>query len=501
MRKLILLILIAALPVVVNARVSVDINSGISGITSNSVIDIDHDSSSIWLGTGDGATVTFDGGQTWTTYASPDLPADEVSALAANNRGVWVATSHSVAVSGESYPFGDGISVTRDGGISWDSSMASQVHYYGKISYDLALYDSIAFSACFYGGLIRTLDFGATWQNLYSTQLDSINSDSVDYNITSNPYQSLSNRYFAVKTDTMDFPRELSLWAGSAKGIARFQFLADTLTGAYHTYPDSITKIYYVYGDTTVDDSLKLPGNHVVALGVNKIDSVKYIWAACRPVSSGEARRVAYSMDNGAIWHTVSIVDPSGDDDVEGWDFSFNGDTVYVSTSFGLYRSLGDYSTWTLLSGFQDPSRQTFYQDNAAFYCSDIVDGTLWAGGSEGVVKQVDGGWDVYRSSQKPTEHYAYPSPFSPEFSNRKGTTIHFMPTNDTHATVKIYDFNMELVKSVAENVARIGGVESDDIVWDGTNDKGKVVANGVYFYRIELDSGDDLWGKVVVIK
>jgi hypothetical protein len=47
----------------------------------------------------------------------------------------------------------------------------------------------------------------------------------------------------------------------------------------------------------------------------------------------------------------------------------------------------------------------------------------------------------------------------------------------------------------------RRGGVESDDIVWNGTNDDGRTVANGVYFYRIELDSGDDLWGKVVVIR
>lgn len=501
MKKSILLILIAALPVIAYADISVSIDAGITGITSNSVIDIDHDSSSIWLGTGAGAAVSFDDGQTWTTYASPDLPANEVSALAANNRGVWVATSHSVAVSGESYPFGDGISLTRDGGLSWDTSMAPQVRYYGKISYDLAVYDSLAFSACFYGGLIRTLDFGTTWQNLYSSQLDSINSDSVDYNTTSNPYQLLSNRYFAVKTDTMDFPGVFSVWAGSANGIARFQFLADTLSGAFHTYPDSITKIYYIYGDTTLDDTLKLPGNHVVGLGVNKIDSTKYIWAACRPVSSGEARRVAYSMDNGATWHTVNITDPTGDDAVEGWDFSFARDTVYVSTSFGLFRSSGDYSAWTLLSGFRDPERQTFYQDNAPFYCSDVVDGTLWAGGSEGIVKSVDGGWDVFRSQRMPTEHYAYPSPFSPEFSTRKGTTIHFMPNSDTRASVKIFDFNMELVKTVATDIARAGGVESDDIVWDGTNDKGKVVANGVYFYRIEFDSGDDLWGKVVVIK
>jgi hypothetical protein len=150
MKKLIFLVLLAALPIMAHAELSVSVNGGISGITSNSVIDIDHDSVSIWLGTGSGAAVSTDNGESWTTYGSPDLPANEVSALAANNRAIWVATSHSVAVSGESYPFGDGISITRDRGLSWDSSMASQVRYYGKISYDLAVYDSLAFSACFY---------------------------------------------------------------------------------------------------------------------------------------------------------------------------------------------------------------------------------------------------------------------------------------------------------------------------------------------------------------
>src|SRR4030065_320966 len=82
------------------------------------------------------------------------------------------------------------------------------------------------------------------------------------------------------------------------------------------------------------------------------------------------------------------------------------------------------------------------------------------------------------------------PGPFCPYHSTRKGSTVHFRPDRNTRASVKIYDFNLELVKTVAVDRDRIGGVESDDIVWDGTNDKGKIVANGIYFYRVELDYG-----------
>ena len=49
-----------------------------------------------------------------------------------------------------------------------------QSAYYGKLAYDLAAYDSIAYAACFYGGLIRSTDWGTTWTNLYPSQLDTI---------------------------------------------------------------------------------------------------------------------------------------------------------------------------------------------------------------------------------------------------------------------------------------------------------------------------------------
>jgi len=499
MKRLFLVLLIQFSFEVAMADLQISVQGGVSGMTSNSVIDIDHDSTSIWFGTGGGATVTNDTGASLTTYGQDPLPSPELSALVANNKAVWVASSHSQEAQGDEYPFGDGISFTRDAGQTWTVTRPEQATYFGKLSYDLALYDSLAFASCFYGGLIRTTDWGVSWQNLFPTQLDSSNTDSIDY--YSDQYRSLGNRFFSVKTDTTDFPDRFSVWGGSARGIYRFFFNADTVTGDYHVYPDSIAQYAYSITDTTVADSLKLPGNHIVALGVNFNGTEKFVWAGCRPVVSGEDRRVAYTTDDGATWHTANIIDPTGDQDVEAWDFAFNGDTVYVATSFGLFESTGDYSSWTLFTDLQDPERQTFYQENAPFYAVDYVDGVIWAGGADGAVRSEPGGWRVFRSQLYPEDHYAYPSPFSPDHSTRGGTTIHFKSADDTRASIKIYDFNLELVKTVVTDLSRIGGVESDDIVWNGTNDKGKEVANGIYFYRIELDSGEDLWGKVVVIK
>ncbi len=496
MRALIIALVAALTAGPALAEISISIEGGVTGLTSNAVIDIGHDSLSVWLGTGGGASVSTDNGTSWTTFGTASgLPTDDISAMAVNNRGAWIAHSHSDNVSGESIPYGDGISLTQDQGQTWTTFTPKQATFPGMLAYDMALYDSIAFAACFYGGLIRSTDHGLTWENLFPSQLDTLNTDSLDYH--GNLFRSFNNRFFSVHVDTTGLPDTLSIWGGSAAGINRFMFYRDTLTSIMDNYPDSIVHIFHE--DTTVVDSLRLPGNFVVAMGVWENAGTKRIWAACRPAFTGNLR-VAYSQNNGATWHEAEIGGFSNA--VEAWDFSFYRDTVYVATSDGLFRSQGNYTNWTLLSGFRDINNQSFYQDNAAFYAVDIVSDVVWAGGSDGAVKrQTGGGWSVYRSARDANDHFAYPSPFSPYHSTRRGTTIHFKPAVDTRATITIYDLNLELVRNVVNRIYRLGGVESDDIVWDGANGNGDIVANGIYYYRIELDSGEDLWGKVVVIK
>lgn len=670
--KKIILALALLLPVsLALGRVSITLDGGITGLTSNAVIDIDHTSGAVWLGTGSGASVSFDSGATWTTFSTESgLPVVEVSALAANDVAVWVGISHSETYSGDDIPFGNGISFSTDDGQTWESfhPFAYLFPGYtgspGMLSYDLAVYDSVVYSASFYGGLIRSTDFGESWEHLFPSQLGETNTDSVDF--VDRAYNSLNNRMFSVTVDTSGFPDTLNIWAGSAGGINRFSFPG--AGGVYDTYPASIVRAfrrdadfawdqydwhkdtvtadffigvsgesqtednedwlyspvinfsdasactlffeqYYFfhdslsvdsglvllsddggnswpetvavfnapYGDSTAADSQwidissfaagkpsimaaflylrniyeltegaeswmldditfladgdtlliedfegdwgpygnvpptgwlildydydkQLAGNFVVSLGVQEFQDARIIWAACRPAYSG-GLRVSYSYNDGRTWNTADISDRFGDDNIEAWDFSFAEDTVYVASSNGLFWSQGDYSEWNYFSGFIDSLDQTFVHDEASFFAVDINGSDIWAGGSDGVIRGRAGNWDVYRSSIDAAAHFAYPSPFSPTHSTRQGSTIHFRPLNDTRATIRIYDINLELVKTVAENVFRPGGVESDDILWDGTNGDGDLAANGIYFYRIQLDSGEDLWGKVVLIK
>ena len=137
------------------------------------------------------------------------------------------------------------------------------------------------------------------------------------------------------------------------------------------------------------------------------------------------------------------------------------------------------------------------------FYAVETVGSVIWAGGADGTVRTGDGGqtWNVYRSQLYADDNFAYPSPFSPAASTRKGTTIHYKPPQTTEVTIKIYDFNLDLVRTIIEGATRTGGVEADNDIWFGKNDKGEFVANGIYFYNIKLGTGEDWWGKVAVVK
>jgi len=82
--------------------------------------------------------------------------------------------------------------------------------------------------------------------------------------------------------------------------------------------------------------------------------------------------------------------------------------------------------------------------------------------------------------------------------------------SENAKVTIKIYDYNMDLVKTVIQGKNRKAGndggpfgrstLEREDF-WDGRNSSGKKVAPGVYYYKITTDTGERAFGKIVVAK
>lgn len=83
------------------------------------------------------------------------------------------------------------------------------------------------------------------------------------------------------------------------------------------------------------------------------------------------------------------------------------------------------------------------------------------------------------------------PNPFQGE------TTIEFNLINSEKVNISIYDFMGELVKQFEINDCKIG---KNSIVWDGTNESGSELKNGVYFIKI-LSGPNSLTRKVIMIK
>jgi hypothetical protein len=77
----------------------------------------------------------------------------------------------------------------------------------------------------------------------------------------------------------------------------------------------------------------------------------------------------------------------------------------------------------------------------------------------------------------------------------------------DGNVTIKVYDYNMSLVKTVTKGARRRAGTDAERStdpardVWDGTNEAGKRAWPGVYYFKITSSSGDRLFGKVVLAK
>jgi flagellar hook assembly protein FlgD len=96
------------------------------------------------------------------------------------------------------------------------------------------------------------------------------------------------------------------------------------------------------------------------------------------------------------------------------------------------------------------------------------------------------------------SQTYAAPNPFAP--SQDEKARIVYSLSRGAQVTIEIYDFASRKVRTLIHAEARAGGQNHASDTWDGRDEEGDPVANGVYFYRIELDSGQEAFGKIVVL-
>ncbi len=489
---------------------------------SNSINDIIIVGDTIWIATSRGVSKSIDNGASWTNYyQSTAFGSENVSGIAYKNGMFCAATAHSVDKDGTSYPEGSGIKLTTDGGKTWYKTPQSvdkandTIVVYGinniralpvtvainNISYDVALTSTYIWTANFAAGLRKVridsviANPNCKWERVVIPPDNNPSTihptDTLNFSLQPvagnfGTENNLNHRVFSVIA--ID---DMHIVAGSAGGINLSSDGGISWKKVNHT-----------------NQAKPISGNFVVALGYNH--QAKTLWAATwKAEDNNEFYGVSYSSDYGETWETVL-------NDEKAHNFGYKADETMVPTDNGVYRS-NNNSTWILPSGITD--NDTKIPISTTVYYSAAGKGNLvWLGSETGLARLAEtnsmweGEWKVFLASQaltSGTETYAYPNPFSPDVEQVK---IKYSTGGKRQSvTIRIFDFGMNLVRTVIQNAERGDIIHTVDgynnsptsgVVdfWDGRDENGSIVPNGVYFYRVDVGSDDPVFGKIMVL-
>lgn len=441
-------------------------------IGSNSVTDVFFYRDRIWLGTGGGLSYSSDLGQTWINVSRADgLGKGGSSAIGFYGNSVWVATAFdTLTADAGRLPAGGGLSYSDDLGKTWHHIPQPGVTNVQNITFDIAILDSVIWIASFGGGLKRSDDWGHSWED--------VPPDSFAFD----PYRHLNHRAFSV------IAADGILWVGTAQGINRSTDNGRTWVNFNHQNQEQ-----------------PISGNFVVALAYQRWKEKRIIWAATvEAEGEDEFRAVSYSEDFGYSWHTTLA-------GVFAHNFAVYDSVVYVAADKGLFKSIDFGKTWVKFPPIRDAVSGQPLLSEEIYSVAVSPGGILWVGTPDGLAKSEDGGvtWHIlrtYESLFEPpnrSETYAYPNPFSPLRHNQLGgeghVRLHFRVDKTGPVSIRIFDFAMKTVRRLESGKVYQGGGEYDAL-WDGRNDFGERVANGVYFYRVQLPGGKAVWGKIIVM-
>ena len=474
---------------------------------SNSVDAIAVSGDTVWLGTSTGPSVTIDG-TTWRNFKNTGTFGDRsIAAIAISDEIIWVSAAYSERRDDAVIQTGDGLHWTTDRGTTWthipqpvDAGTVDTLIYginkiaalavtvpQQNLTYDIALTSNAVWITSWAGGLRKSTDRGQTWERviLPPDNLDSISpTDTLDFDLAVaagalNLRPNYNHVAFSVFAGD-----DTTIWVGTAAGINK-------------STDGGISWRRFAHQN----QNQPISGNFVVALREQRTGSQRIMWAATvNALDADESQAVSFSADGGDSW-SVTL---KGE---RAHNFGLKDSIVYVATNRGVFRSADQGQSWLLNGSIYDPSNNQRFTTESIF-AADSKGDTIWVGGSDGSAFTLDGPghvfgafWKVHRTYQSvgaSATTYSFPSPFSP---GDEVVRLHYGTAGTTSpVTIRVFDFGMQPVKTVIQNAPRSGAYEHDDI-WDGRDDRGNIVANGVYFYRVEIGDRDPVWGKIFVLR
>lgn len=479
---------------------------------SNTILDILIVQDTIWIATTRGLSRSTDNGDSWKNYYGvAPFGEESIPAIGYNNGVIWAATAHSEDQDNVSYPVGSGLKYSSDNGETWTKLPQSvnanddTIVVYGvnniralpvttlfnNITYDIAFTDGAIWTANFAAGVRKSTDMGQTWQRVVVPP---------DYLNYINPDSTYS---FSLQPVAGNFGNESNLnhRAFSVVGMGANSIAVGTAGGINISLDNGKTWNKY----THQNQSNGISGNFIVGMAYNKNENALY--AASWQAEDLEESYAVSRTDNFGLTWTTSL------EGKKVHNFGFVGTDAIAAADENVYRSSNAGATWISPTSIYDYTKNLNIDfDKTNFYAAgsklnNNMETDVYVGTTEGLTRMTEssapwgGSWKIFLASgaisNEGSETYAFPNPFSPR---QEAVKIKYKLTSSSNVTIRIFDFGMNLVRTLIQNVSRNSGTDLFES-WNGGDENGNIVANGVYFYRIDTGSGDPLFGKIIVLK
>ncbi len=476
----------------------------------NGITDIITVGDTIIAGSGKGLSISTDGGASWKNfYGTKDFGTESISAIGYNNGVIWAATAHDETFSGSTVQVGSGLKISYDKGNTWKSipqpvdTDKDTIVVYGRnkihalpitvpqqnLTFDIAFTPGTVWITSWAGGLRKSTDGGSTWQRvvLPPDNLDHIApSDTLNFCLSPVAGKICSQGNLNHSGFSVIAVNDSTLYVGTAGGINKSTDGGISWQKFNHQNQQN-----------------PIGGNFVVALAYNS--ATKTIWAGTNQANDpAEFSSVSSSTDGGNNWKTF----------LRGefvHNFGFKSSDIIAATDDGAFRSSDNGTSWILPTSIIDESSKLQLQTNI-FYTAASQGQIIWLGSADGLVKLNETGgmwqgtWKIFLASKALTsadDSYAFPNPFYPKID---GTVKIKYSTagKSVPVTIRIFDFGMNYVRTIIQNIQKgsSSNANASEIdFWDGKDDSGKLVTNGVYFYRIDRGSAKPEFGKIIVIE
>ncbi len=501
---------------------------------SNFVSDITVVGDTIWFATGKGVSRTYNNGVSFDNFYTLDpFGKDDIPGLTVYKNFVVVSTATTTSKNGQNdIPTGTGIKVSTDYGHNWVSYpqpkdtrgvQEDSLIFYGPVATQDTIHclkvtvdqDNLTYSilvtrknltsdsiviwiASWAGEVRKSTDYGATF---FKVLLPPDSFDSISYfhaghyNFSYNPRDPSDGGNDNHKGFSLAAENDSTIYVGTAHGINK-----STDWGlSWKNY-------------TTTRTAGRISGNFVVSLGIQRYGFNQIVWAASNIGSTNhetiqQSSGVSYSTNSGLQWSS-SLTDNA----VFTHSMGFMDSIVYACTDNGIWRSIFSPNnlTWATPYIIYDTALRDQLKTNSFYAASSSILGDtnfIWVGSGDGMARTKETGspwtnpWKIFRAHKdvvSSSETYAAPNPFQPK--NEFTRIFYKTGKPSANVTIKIFDFGMNFVRALIQNAPR-NGTDIQYTAWDGTRDDGKQVANGVYFYRVQVDNSTVAWGKILVLQ